>query len=56
MALSYKALLTIPFQTFLLSHAYYKDIQALYALGITTGYADNTFKPSGIVTRQNISP
>ncbi len=37
------------------SHTYYKDIQALYALGITTGYADNSFKPSGTVTRQNFA-
>ncbi|MEG0258306.1 MAG: S-layer homology domain-containing protein, partial [Lysinibacillus sp.] len=37
------------------SHAYYKDIQALYALGITTGYNDNTFKPDGTVTRQNFA-
>lgn len=37
------------------SHAYYKDVQALYALGITTGYADNTFKPTGTVTRQNFA-
>ncbi|MFT9819961.1 S-layer homology domain-containing protein [Lysinibacillus sp. NPDC056185] len=37
------------------SHAYYKDVQALYALGITTGYADNTFKPNGTVTRQNFA-
>ncbi|MGE7092719.1 S-layer homology domain-containing protein [Lysinibacillus sp. NPDC048646] len=37
------------------NHTYYKDIQALYALGITTGYADNTFKPSGTVTRQNFA-
>lgn len=34
------------------SHAYY---QALYALGITTGYADHTFKPTGTVTRQNFA-
>lgn len=37
------------------THAYYKDIQALYALGITTGYADNTFKPTNTVTRQNFA-
>lgn len=37
------------------THAYYKDIQALYALGITTGYADNTFKPNNTVTRQNFA-
>ena len=37
------------------SHAYYKDIQALYALGITTGYSDNTFKPNNTVTRQNFA-
>ncbi|MFJ7952292.1 S-layer homology domain-containing protein [Lysinibacillus sp. NPDC096418] len=37
------------------SHAYYKDVQALYALGITTGYADNTFKPTNTVTRQNFA-
>lgn len=38
-----------------ITHAYYKDIQALYALGITTGYADHTFKPSITVTRQNFA-
>ncbi|QDQ01337.1 S-layer homology domain-containing protein [Lysinibacillus fusiformis] len=37
------------------NHAYNKDIQALFALGITTGYADKTFKPSGTVTRQNFA-
>ncbi|MFJ7916479.1 MULTISPECIES: S-layer homology domain-containing protein [unclassified Lysinibacillus] len=37
------------------SHAYYKDVQALYSLGITTGYADNTLKPNGTVTRQNFA-
>ena len=37
------------------THAYYKDIQALYALGITTGYSDNTFKPTNTVTRQNFA-
>lgn len=37
------------------SHIYFKDIQALYALGITTGYADQTFKPSNTVTRQNFA-
>ncbi|MGE8001796.1 S-layer homology domain-containing protein [Lysinibacillus sp. NPDC093190] len=37
------------------SHAYFKDVLALYALGITTGYADNTFKPNGTVTRQNFA-
>ncbi|KOS66637.1 hypothetical protein AEA09_18055 [Lysinibacillus contaminans] len=37
------------------THTYYKDIQALYALGITTGYSDNTFKPTNTVTRQNFA-
>jgi len=37
------------------SHTYFKEIQALYALGITTGYADHTFKPNGTVTRQNFA-
>jgi len=37
------------------SHIYFKDIQALYALAITTGYADQTFKPNNTVTRQNFA-
>ena len=37
------------------AHAYFKEIQALYALGITTGYADHTFKPNSTVTRQNFA-
>ena len=37
------------------THAYYKDIQALYSLGITTGYSDNTFKPNNTLTRQNFA-
>lgn len=37
------------------THAYYKDIQTLYALGITTGYSDHTFKPTNTVTRQNFA-
>ncbi|UDK95440.1 hypothetical protein EYB33_03810 [Lysinibacillus sphaericus] len=37
------------------SHIYFKDIQALYALNITTGYADQTFKPNNTVSRQNFA-
>ncbi|WP_301109036.1 S-layer homology domain-containing protein [Sporosarcina sp.] len=37
------------------SHPYYKDIQALYMMGITTGYEDQTFRPNGSVSRKNFS-
>lgn len=38
-----------------ISHVNFKDIQALFALNITTGYADQTFKPNNTVTRQNFA-
>lgn len=37
------------------NNPYYKDIQALYALNITTGYEDNTFRPNGTLTRKNFA-
>jgi len=37
------------------TNAYYKDVQTLYALGITTGYEDKTFRPNGTLTRQNFA-
>lgn len=37
------------------TNPYFKDVQALSALNITTGYEDNTFRPNGTVTRKNFS-
>jgi hypothetical protein len=34
------------------SHPFFKEIEAMAASGITTGYADGTFKPGATVTRQ----
>ncbi|MEK3876162.1 endo-1,4-beta-xylanase [Paenibacillus sp. FSL M7-0420] len=34
--------------------AYSKELAAAKQLGIVTGYADNTFKPAGIITRQEM--
>lgn len=37
------------------SHRYSKDIQTIYALGVTTGFEDGTFRPSTTVSRQHFS-
>ncbi|MFD2876156.1 S-layer homology domain-containing protein [Paenibacillus rhizoplanae] len=34
--------------------AYSKELAAAKQLGIVTGYADNTFKPAGVITRQEM--
>ena len=46
---------TSSFKDIPVSNPYYKDIQVLSALGITTGYEDNTFRPNGTLSRQNFS-
>lgn len=37
------------------SHPFFQHIEALAASGITTGYADGTFRPSDYVTRQALA-
>lgn len=37
------------------NNPYYKDVQALSALNITTGYEDHTFRPNETLTRKNFA-
>lgn len=48
---SYTAPTRSPFPDVSTSHAFYKEIAWLSAVGITTGYSDGDFKPSRSVTR-----
>lgn len=43
---------TSPFRDVATSHTFYKEITWLASRGITTGYPDGTFRPSGTTTRE----
>jgi hypothetical protein len=37
------------------THPFFRDVEWAAAEGITTGYADGTFRPAGVVTRQSMA-
>ncbi len=44
-----------PFKDVPTSHAFYKEITWLASTGVTSGYADGTYKPDAPVTRQSMA-